>query len=85
MRPAVPALDRGRCARAVHSVTHLPPELHDACKADHGYTLESAPVQRLFQVLAAFTRQQQRDFLAFVTGSPNLPVGGAPGAHWSRR
>ena len=51
-------------------------ELRDACKADHGYNIESPAVQKLFQVMSGFTRQQQRDFLTFVTGSPNLPVGG---------
>ncbi len=50
--------------------------LRDAVKADHGYTMDSAPVNAFLRVLATFDRQQQRQFLSFVTGCPSLPVGG---------
>jgi E3 ubiquitin-protein ligase TRIP12 len=51
-------------------------ELNDACKPDHGYTSESAVVQWFYEVLSSFDRDEQRQFVSFVTGSPNLPVGG---------
>ena len=51
-------------------------ELTDACRADHGYTLDSQPVKYLFEVLACFDVMDQRRFLQFVTGSPHLPIGG---------
>ncbi|ORY01005.1 hypothetical protein K493DRAFT_210243 [Basidiobolus meristosporus CBS 931.73] len=50
--------------------------LLDAIKADHGYTLESRPIQFLIDIMSSFTSEQRREFLQFVTGSPKLPIGG---------
>ncbi|XP_076454353.1 E3 ubiquitin-protein ligase TRIP12-like isoform X2 [Babylonia areolata] len=50
--------------------------LMENCRPDHGYTHDSKAVVFLYQLLASFDLQQQRDFLQFVTGSPRLPVGG---------
>jgi E3 ubiquitin-protein ligase TRIP12 len=69
--PAGSWLARSRCQSCQLNV-----ELRDACKADHGFTSESPIIIQLHQLLSTFDRQQQRQFLMFVTGSPNLPVGG---------
>uniref|UniRef100_A0A1I8IXH2 E3 ubiquitin-protein ligase n=1 Tax=Macrostomum lignano TaxID=282301 RepID=A0A1I8IXH2_9PLAT len=50
--------------------------LAEACRPDHGYTLESRAVRMLFQVMSEFGPAERRGFLQFVTGSPRLPVGG---------
>lgn len=50
--------------------------LMESFRPDHGYTTESRAIQSLFEVLASYCVQEQRDFLRFVTGSPRLPVGG---------
>ena len=36
----------------------------------------SRAVKFLFEILSSFDNEQQRLFLQFVTGSPQLPVGG---------
>lgn len=50
--------------------------LCSAAKADHGYSLDSRIVRELFEVMSTFTKAEQKQFLQFVTGSPNLPIGG---------
>ena len=40
------------------------------------YTRESEAITRLATVLAGLTSAQQRDFVAFATGGPSLPLGG---------
>lgn len=50
--------------------------LYEAIKADHGYTKDSRVVKDLLQSLSEFTFDQRRAFLQFMTGSPNLPIGG---------
>lgn len=50
--------------------------LQDSCRTDHGYTQESKPIQYLYEVLSTYTKEEQRLFLQFVTGSPRLPTGG---------
>ncbi|ORX47415.1 hypothetical protein DM01DRAFT_1339048 [Hesseltinella vesiculosa] len=50
--------------------------LADTIKADHGYTMESATIQYLLEILSEMTTQERRDFLQFTTGSPRLPLGG---------
>ncbi|KAF3171237.1 Ubiquitin-protein ligase [Orbilia oligospora] len=50
--------------------------LMDSIKADHGFNMDSKSVRNLLQVMSAFTLQQRREFLQFVTGSPKLPIGG---------
>lgn len=48
----------------------------DSMKADHGFNMDSRSVRNLLQVMSEFTKQERRDFLQFVTGSPKLPIGG---------
>lgn len=50
--------------------------LMDACKPDHGFTNESPALIMLFEIMASYNRDEQRQFLQFVTGCPRLPVGG---------
>lgn len=50
--------------------------LMECCRPDHGYTHDSRAVKFLFEILSLYTREEQRAFLQFVTGSPRLPVGG---------
>ncbi|KAK9474529.1 uncharacterized protein V1510DRAFT_373433 [Dipodascopsis tothii] len=50
--------------------------LADSIKADHGYTLASQTVQDLLAVMADFSPAERGAFLQFITGSPNLPIGG---------
>lgn len=47
-----------------------------SAQANHGYTHESRVVQDLFQVMSEFDTNERKSFLQFVTGSPNLPIGG---------
>jgi len=51
-------------------------DLQKHTKCDHGYAMSSRSVINLWEVMSEFTPQEQREFLVFVTGSPNLPVGG---------
>ncbi|KAK9482370.1 hypothetical protein V1527DRAFT_499185 [Lipomyces starkeyi] len=50
--------------------------LFDSVKADHGYTMSSKTVQNLLEVMTQYDVNQRRAFLQFITGSPNLPIGG---------
>ena len=50
--------------------------LMESFRPDHGYNTDSRAIQSLFEVLSAYSLEEQRDFLRFVTGSPRLPVGG---------
>ncbi|CAG9580147.1 conserved hypothetical protein [Leishmania major strain Friedlin] len=45
-------------------------------EANYGYTLSCKHVQWLFDILAAFTVEEQKQFFFFLTGSAHLPVGG---------
>ncbi|PAV67973.1 hypothetical protein WR25_23345 isoform F [Diploscapter pachys] len=47
-----------------------------AIKPDHGYNHDSDQIKWLAQMLSSFGKEQQRNFVQFVTGSPRLPVGG---------
>ncbi|EPY50428.1 ubiquitin-protein ligase E3 [Schizosaccharomyces cryophilus OY26] len=47
--------------------------------ADHGYTIDSPPIQRLLQLMSSMNFREQRDFLQFITGSRKLPIGGFAG------
>ena len=51
-------------------------ELRKGCYLKEDLTVETPVVKHLFEVLASFTREEQRNFLRFVTSSTNLPVGG---------
>ncbi|XP_072935782.1 E3 ubiquitin-protein ligase TRIP12 isoform X2 [Epargyreus clarus] len=50
--------------------------LAECIRPDHGYTAESRAICMLVDILASYTRDEQRLFLQFVTGSPRLPTGG---------
>ncbi|XP_017486628.1 PREDICTED: E3 ubiquitin-protein ligase TRIP12 isoform X7 [Rhagoletis zephyria] len=50
--------------------------LQDCCRTDHGFTQDSQAIQHLYDILSSYTRDEQRLFLQFVTGSPRLPTGG---------
>jgi E3 ubiquitin-protein ligase TRIP12 len=52
---------------------------HTHILAQHGYTQDSAPFVALLERMAAFTSEERRGFLQFVTGAPALPVGGFAG------
>jgi E3 ubiquitin-protein ligase TRIP12 len=54
-----------------HFTTHI--------LAQHGYTQDSAPFIALLARMAAFSTDERRGFLQFVTGAPALPVGGFAG------
>ncbi|KAJ2943828.1 hypothetical protein O0L34_g8156 [Tuta absoluta] len=53
-----------------------PRMLAEAIRPDHGYTAESRAIRMLIDILASYSRDEQRLFLQFVTGSPRLPTGG---------
>lgn len=55
-----------------------PRMLAECIRPDHGYTAESRAIRMLIDILASYSRDQQRLFLQFVTGSPRLPTGGTP-------
>lgn len=50
--------------------------LLECCRTDHGYTPDSRAIRFLFEVMAEYNSEEQRQFIQFVTGSPRLPVGG---------
>lgn len=54
-----------------HLSTHI--------KAQHGYTGSSRVFRELLELLSAFSAEQRREFLAFATGAPSLPIGGFAG------
>lgn len=51
-------------------------ELRQYCVLSKGLTFESPVIKYLFQTLLTFSLDEKKQFLKFVTGSPNLPVGG---------
>ena len=51
-------------------------ELRQYCVLSRGLALDSPVIEYLFQALITFSSEEQKQFLKFVTGSPNLPVGG---------
>ncbi|XP_014682020.1 PREDICTED: E3 ubiquitin-protein ligase TRIP12-like [Priapulus caudatus] len=50
--------------------------LMECCKPDHGYTHDSRAIKNLFEILASYGGDEQRQVLQFLTGAPRLPVGG---------
>lgn len=66
-------LDRAMCGDSALWSLEV---LTEACKIDHGYTVDSRAIQFLFEIMVEFDKHQRRQFLLFVTGSPRLPVGG---------
>ncbi|KAH3757845.1 E3 ubiquitin-protein ligase UPL3 [Pelomyxa schiedti] len=53
--------------------------LRESITLDHGYTWESPAVQYLISIMSQFTKEERRQFVLFLTGSPNLPPGGFNG------
>ncbi|PWU96979.1 hypothetical protein C4B63_17g98 [Trypanosoma cruzi] len=76
------------CALRLLSVSELHEALHGHadlvtvedleanCQADHGYTMTCSHVRQLFEIIASFNEEEQRQFFLFLTGSVHLPVGG---------
>jgi E3 ubiquitin-protein ligase TRIP12 len=50
--------------------------LSDSCKPDHGFNKDSNSIKFLYEIMASYGKEEQRQFLQFVTGCPRLPVGG---------
>ncbi|XP_037922680.1 E3 ubiquitin-protein ligase TRIP12 isoform X3 [Hermetia illucens] len=50
--------------------------LQECCRTDHGFTQDSQAIRFLYEILSTYSRDEQRLFLQFVTGSPRLPTGG---------
>jgi len=48
-------------------------------KAQHGYTADSRCFRDLLACMGAFSPEDRRKFLTFVTGAPSLPIGGFSG------
>lgn len=67
------------CGSSVQSSSSIlwdVPTLTNSCKPDHGYSNESKSLKDLYEIMASYDREEQRQFLQFVTGCPRLPVGG---------
>lgn len=50
--------------------------LVDTIKADHGFRPESRAFKNLLNIMSGFNKEERRQFLQFITGSPKLPIGG---------
>eukprot|EP00048_Salpingoeca_helianthica_P023727 m.26626 g.26626 ORF g.26626 m.26626 type:complete len:1563 (-) comp8951_c0_seq1:277-4965(-) len=70
-------LDRVFCGLRYHPWD--PVELAAACRTEHGFTNDSDVVRWLFDIMAGFGPEDQRSFISFITGCPNLPIGGFRG------
>ncbi|KAG0230372.1 Ubiquitin fusion degradation protein 4 [Mortierella sp. GBA43] len=55
--------------------------LVDVVKADHGFQSESRAFRNLLEVMSEFSKEERRQFLQFITGSPKLPIGGFKNLH----
>lgn len=60
---------------ACWTVDHLSAHI----KAQHGYQADSQCFRDLLTVMAGFNEEDRRNFLAFATGAPALPIGGFAG------
>lgn len=73
-------LDQIFCGSSVQSSASLAQwdvkTLMESCRPDHGFTNESPSIRFLYEIMASYDREEQRQFLQFVTGCPRLPVGG---------
>jgi len=54
-------------------------QLGSHIKAQHGYQADSRCFRDLLKAMTAFSAEQRRSFLTFVTGAPTLPVNGFAG------
>lgn len=50
--------------------------LVDTVKADHGFRSESRAFKNLLRAMSELNKEERRQFLQFITGSPKLPIGG---------
>lgn len=50
--------------------------LVDTVKADHGFRSESRAFKNLLRAMSELDKEERRQFLQFITGSPKLPIGG---------
>ena len=50
--------------------------LRRAIVPDHGFSASSREVEDLIAILSAFSTDDRRAFLQWLTGSPRLPIGG---------
>ncbi|XP_044947062.1 E3 ubiquitin-protein ligase UPL4-like [Hordeum vulgare subsp. vulgare] len=51
-------------------------KLEDHIEFEHGYDASSPPIKSFLEILREFEREDQRAFLQFTTGAPQLPLGG---------
>ncbi|MCO5566531.1 hypothetical protein L7F22_020208 [Adiantum nelumboides] len=59
-----------------HCELWQPETLVEHLRFDHGYNSSSLPIKYLLEIMGEFNAEQQRAFLQFVTGAPQLPCGG---------
>lgn len=50
--------------------------LAECCRTGHGYTPDSRAIRFLFEIMSKYSREEQQQFVQFVTGSPHLPIAG---------
>ncbi|KAF9908784.1 Ubiquitin fusion degradation protein 4 [Linnemannia zychae] len=55
--------------------------LADTVKADHGFRSESRAFKNLLRAMSELDKEERRQFLQFITGSPKLPIGGFKNLH----
>ncbi|KAK3842088.1 MAG: putative ubiquitin-protein ligase Ufd4 [Linnemannia gamsii] len=55
--------------------------LVDTVKADHGFRSESRAFKNLLRSMSELDKEERRQFLQFITGSPKLPIGGFKNLH----
>ncbi|KAF9135241.1 Ubiquitin fusion degradation protein 4 [Mortierella sp. 14UC] len=55
--------------------------LADTVKADHGFRSESRAFKNLLRAMSELEKEERRQFLQFITGSPKLPIGGFKNLH----
>ncbi|KAF8948165.1 Ubiquitin fusion degradation protein 4 [Haplosporangium gracile] len=55
--------------------------LVDTVKADHGFRSESRAFKNLLRAMSELDKEERRQFLQFITGSPKLPIGGFKDLH----
>ncbi|KAK3820529.1 MAG: putative ubiquitin-protein ligase Ufd4 [Linnemannia elongata] len=55
--------------------------LVDTVKADHGFRSESRAFKNLLRAMSELDKEERRQFLQFITGSPKLPIGGFKNLH----
>lgn len=53
----------------------------DSIVCDHQYTINSLPVQYFAAALHSLSKEEKRNFMFFLTGTPRLPIGGFKSLH----